>query len=69
MIVFGGASIGAVLKLRCPSCKEVQARARAPEGTVYVCRACGHSFTREEGTPDQGTAEAATAEPATKRDT
>lgn len=49
MPIFGGASAGAVVKLRCPKCGEVQARARAPKGTTYECRKCGHPFTREEG--------------------
>ena len=51
MTVFTGGSAGVVIELRCPACGEVQARARAPEGTVYACRKCGHAFTREEGRP------------------
>jgi predicted SprT family Zn-dependent metalloprotease len=41
MIIVGGAAIGAIMKLRCDSCGEVQARARGPEGTTYACRKCG----------------------------
>lgn len=48
MAVFAGASMGAIVRLLCPKCGEVQARARAPEGTEYECRACGHGFRREE---------------------
>lgn len=48
-IIFGGGTAGAILKLQCPKCGEVQARAREPKGTLYECRKCGHSFTREAG--------------------
>jgi DNA-directed RNA polymerase subunit RPC12/RpoP len=44
----GAASRGAVVAVRCPKCGEVQARARGPAGTRYVCRACGKRFTLEE---------------------
>jgi transposase-like protein len=47
--IFGGASRGAVVALRCPHCGVVQARAREKEGTSYVCKHCRKSFTREEG--------------------
>jgi len=47
--MFGGASRGAVLLLRCPHCGVPQARAREREGHVYRCRECKQSFTREEG--------------------
>jgi DNA-directed RNA polymerase subunit RPC12/RpoP len=47
--IFGGASRGAVLELRCPHCGVVQARAREKAGTTYRCRECKREFTREEG--------------------
>lgn len=47
MPIFGGASRGAVIKLRCPHCREVQARARGSK--KYTCRKCKKPFTREEG--------------------
>jgi ribosomal protein L37AE/L43A len=51
MVIFGGASAGALIKLRCPKCAHIQARARAVEGSVYSCLKCRATFTREEGTP------------------
>jgi uncharacterized Zn finger protein len=48
MAIFAGASAGAVVKLECPACGEVQARARAPKGTVYECRACGRPIPTEK---------------------
>ena len=48
-MIFGSAAGAALVRLRCPKCAEVQARSREPEGTVYACRKCGESFTREEG--------------------
>jgi ribosomal protein L37AE/L43A len=51
MVIFGGASAGALVKLRCPKCAHIQARARAEEGTIYSCQKCRATFTREEGTP------------------
>ena len=48
MAIFTGAAVGALVGLRCPACGEIQARARAPEGTVYACRKCGHELTREQ---------------------
>ena len=47
MIVVFGASQGAVVKLACPKCGEVQARARQPEGARYTCRRCGEVFEVE----------------------
>lgn len=49
MPIFGGASRGAVLALRCPHCGTLQARAREKAGTSYACKNCKRSFTREEG--------------------
>ncbi|HTQ03970.1 MAG TPA: hypothetical protein VMI54_08935 [Polyangiaceae bacterium] len=51
MALFTGGAQGALVRLRCPSCGEVQARARKPGGgTVkYRCRRCYKLFTREEG--------------------
>ncbi len=49
MAIFGGASRGAVLELRCPHCGLVQARAREKAGAIYTCRQCKRDFTREEG--------------------
>ncbi|CAN5552780.1 hypothetical protein BH09MYX1_BH09MYX1_24110 [soil metagenome] len=40
-IVFGAGALAGAIRLECPSCGEIQARARAPEGTVYSCRKCG----------------------------
>ena len=50
MVMFGGSG-GAIIKLRCPACARIQARARARAGTVYQCLECHKPFTREEGTP------------------
>ena len=47
MPIFGGASGGAVIKLRCPHCREIQARARGEK--KYTCRKCKKVFTRKAG--------------------
>lgn len=54
MAIFAGASAGAVVRLRCPQCGEVQARARGPKDTVYTCRNCRRSFTRDEARERKG---------------
>lgn len=40
-IVFGASARAALVRLVCPSCGEIQARAREKKGTVYACRKCG----------------------------
>jgi len=47
MIVVSGASQGVVVRLQCPKCGEVQARARKPRGARYACRRCGEVFEVE----------------------
>ena len=47
--IFGAASRAAVVKLTCPKCGEVQARALGSEDDQYACRNCGNTFTRAEG--------------------
>ena len=42
--IFTGGSIGSLIRLECPFCGEVQARAREPEGTLYACRRCHKQF-------------------------
>lgn len=64
--MFGGASRGAVLLLRCPHCGVSQARAREREGHTYQCRECRKPFTREEGLAKAAEA-AAAAEARRKR--
>ena len=51
MALFTGGAQGALVRLRCPACREVQARARKPGGGAvrYRCRACHTTFTREAG--------------------
>ena len=49
MPIFGGASGGAVLKVRCPHCYEFQARARIADRASYCCKLCGKKFTKEAG--------------------
>jgi ribosomal protein L37AE/L43A len=49
MPIFASASMGAVVRLTCPRCGEVQARARASESATYECRKCGVPFTGREG--------------------
>jgi len=51
MAVFSGGSIGALILLRCPYCREKQARARKSGGgsTKYRCRKCYKTFSRAEG--------------------
>ncbi|HEU4407038.1 MAG TPA: hypothetical protein VFS43_17350 [Polyangiaceae bacterium] len=44
-LIFGAAvSSAALIRLVCPRCGEVQARARQPAGARYACRACRHTF-------------------------
>ena len=47
--IFGGASRAAIVRVTCPSCGEVQARARGPQGTQYACRKCGATFSDADG--------------------
>jgi transposase-like protein len=47
--IFGAASRGAVLELRCPHCGIVQARAREKADVNYRCKSCHRPFTRDEG--------------------
>jgi len=47
--IFGAATAATVVKLACPHCGEVQARARKPKGERYRCRNCCRLFTREQG--------------------
>ena len=49
MSIFVGGAHGALVKLKCPHCGEVQARARKPQGGVYACRRCHRRFARTEG--------------------
>ena len=50
MILLGPGAVGGLVLLRCPSCGEVQARARAPKDTKYECRKCKHAFMAENAT-------------------
>jgi transposase-like protein len=45
----GVAASAALIRLACPHCGTVQARARKPKGERYRCRKCHHLFTRDEG--------------------
>ncbi len=47
--IIGGAIKGAIIKLACPHCSEMQLRARAHHGGRYRCRRCNKLFTKEEG--------------------
>lgn len=49
MVIFGSAAAAALVRLRCPKCGELQARARLPEAATYECRKCGATFTQAEG--------------------
>lgn len=40
-IIFGPSARAALIRLVCPSCGEIQARAREKKGTTYLCRKCG----------------------------
>jgi len=64
-MIFAGASAGAVLRLQCPKCSEVQARARVPEPASYACRKCGEQFTRRQGQANE--AEALRSKPTRRR--
>jgi transposase-like protein len=45
----GAMARAALVKLACPHCGKVQARARKPLHERYRCRYCHKLFTREEG--------------------
>jgi hypothetical protein len=47
--IFGSAVGASLLRLTCPRCGEVQARARKLSREPYDCRRCHERFTREEG--------------------
>lgn len=49
MFVFGAGVIATIVKAQCPKCGSVQARARAPAGTMVDCTNCRASFLLEEG--------------------
>jgi transposase-like protein len=51
MAVFTGGAQGTLVRLRCPRCGEVQARAKKPGGggAKYRCRVCHTTFTRDAG--------------------
>lgn len=38
---FYGAVLGAIVRIECPKCREVQVRARKPPHVVVRCRRCG----------------------------
>jgi len=51
MAVFTGGSMGTLILLRCPHCREKQARARKPGGgsAQFRCRKCYKTFSRGQG--------------------
>lgn len=49
LAIFIGGAMGALLRLVCPHCGEVQVRGRKPKRSVYACRSCKKRFTRERG--------------------
>jgi transposase-like protein len=51
MALFTGGAYGTLVRLKCPRCGSVQARARKPGGkeVKYRCSACHTTFTRGEG--------------------
>ncbi len=40
MPIFGATFRASLVRITCPACHEVQARARAASGHVYQCRRC-----------------------------
>ncbi len=54
MIIVYGASHGAVIKLQCPKCGEVQARARRDRDARYACRRCGEQLEVRRGAAGDG---------------
>ena len=62
MAIFVGGAVGTLVALRCPHCKEVQARAKKPGGgrAQYRCRNCHRVFSREEGEESMRARESAT---------
>ena len=48
---FYGAILGALVRVTCPKCSEVQVRSRRPPHERIVCRKCGHSFEQAAGAP------------------
>jgi len=49
MAIFTGGALGTLVRLTCPKCGEVQARARKRGRQEYDCRVCHHRFTAAEG--------------------
>lgn len=49
MSTFGGATAGAIVKVRCPHCGTFQARARKAPHSSYRCRECRRTFSIEVG--------------------
>ena len=51
MAIFTGGAQGTLVRVRCPRCREIQARAKKPGGgrVKYRCPYCHTTFTREEG--------------------
>jgi predicted SprT family Zn-dependent metalloprotease len=47
----GAVARAAIVRLVCPKCGEVQARARRPRGATYPCRKCAAPLTLEANGP------------------
>lgn len=46
--IFVGGAMGGLVRVVCPHCGEVQARARKPPGGVYACRRCRKRFKADK---------------------
>jgi DNA-directed RNA polymerase subunit RPC12/RpoP len=51
MALYAGGAIGTLIKLVCPHCGEVQARARKLPKKEYACRRCHRRFTADQAAP------------------
>ena len=49
MILFAPSAVLVLVRLRCPACGALQARARAAPDALCACRACKTLFTHAEG--------------------
>jgi hypothetical protein len=49
MVIFVPSAVAVLIRLRCPACGALQARARGSKDAVCACRDCKTSFTHADG--------------------
>jgi hypothetical protein len=63
MAIFTGGALGTLIRLTCPNCGEVQARARKRDRHKYDCRVCHRRFSAAEGQAKEIRAERRSSRP------